>query len=89
MMMQPEMKRIGEHAYFAASNSRAGFRSYYEQCFRGRVDHLYCIKGGINAGLEVVYCDNIPVAIKDTYPDLAESVIKLVDSAIDDFNKSS
>ena len=46
-------------------------------------------KDAIAAGLEVVYCDNIPVAIDDTYPDLSESVLKLVDSAIDDFNKSS
>ena len=46
-------------------------------------------KDAIEAGLEVVYCDNIPVAISDEYPDLAESVIELVDSAIDDFNKSS
>ena len=46
-------------------------------------------KDAIAHGLEVVYCDNIPVPISDSYPDLAESVIKLVDSAIDDFNKSS
>ena len=46
-------------------------------------------KDAIEAGLEVVYCDNIPVAISDEYPDLGNSVIKLVDNAIDDFNKSS
>lgn len=46
-------------------------------------------KDAIKAGLEVVYCDNIPVAIDDSYPDLSKSVIELVDSAIDDFNKSS
>jgi len=46
-------------------------------------------KDAIKAGLEVVYCDNIPVAIDDIYPDLSESVIKLVDSAIDEFNSSS
>lgn len=46
-------------------------------------------KDAIAAGLEVVYCDNIPVAIDESYPDLNESVLKLVDSAIDDFNKSS
>ena len=44
-------------------------------------------KDAIAAGLEVVYCDNIPVPINDTYPDLAESVIRLVDEAIDDFNQ--
>ena len=46
-------------------------------------------KDAIAHGLEVVYCDNIPVPIDDSYPDLAESVIKLVDSAIDDFDKAS
>ena len=46
-------------------------------------------KDAIEAGLEVVYCDNIPVAISDKYPDLSKSVIELVDDAIDDFNKSS
>ena len=43
-------------------------------------------KDAIAAGLEVVYCDNIPVAINDTYPDLSQSVIELVDSAIENFN---
>lgn len=43
-------------------------------------------KDAISHGLEVVYCDNIPVEIDDTYPDLGESVIKLVDSAIENFN---
>lgn len=46
-------------------------------------------KDAIAAGLEVVYCDNIPIAINNSYPDLAKSVLNLVDSAIDDFNKSS
>ncbi|WP_292880173.1 2,3-diphosphoglycerate synthetase [Methanobrevibacter sp. UBA188] len=43
-------------------------------------------KDAISHGLEVVYCDNVPVEIDDTYPDLGESVIKLVDSAIEEFN---
>ena len=43
-------------------------------------------KDALAAGLEVVYCDNIPVAIDESYPDLAQSVIELVDSAIDKFN---
>ena len=43
-------------------------------------------KDAIAHGLEVVYCDNIPVAISDTYPDLTKSVIEIVDSAIDSFN---
>ena len=46
-------------------------------------------KDALEHGLEVVYCDNIPVPINDSYPDLSKSVIKLVNSAIDDFNKSS
>ena len=46
-------------------------------------------KDALKAGLEVIYCDNIPVEINDSYPDLGEEVIKLVDSAIDDFDKSS
>ena len=46
-------------------------------------------KDAMAHGLEVVYCDNIPVPIDDSYPDLSKSVIELVDMAIDDFNKSS
>ena len=45
-------------------------------------------KDSIAAGLDVVYCDNIPVAISDSYPSLSDSVIELVDSAIDDFKSS-
>ena len=45
-------------------------------------------KDAIAHGLEVVYCDNIPVPINDSYPDLSQSVIELVDSAIDDFKSS-
>ena len=43
-------------------------------------------KDAISHGLEVVYYDDVPVEIDDTYPDLGESVIKLVDSAIEEFN---
>ena len=43
-------------------------------------------KDALTHGLEVVYCDNIPVAINENYPDLKKSVIKLVDSAIESFN---
>ena len=42
-------------------------------------------KDAMAAGLEVIYCDNIPVAIDESYPDLCEEVIKLVDSAIESF----
>lgn len=43
-------------------------------------------KDAISQGLEVIYCDNVPVAINSDYPDLGKSVIKLVDSAISDFD---
>jgi len=43
-------------------------------------------KDALAAGLEVIYCDNIPVPISDSYPDLSYSIIKLVDSAIENFN---
>ena len=43
-------------------------------------------KDAIAAGLEVIYCDNIPVAISENYPDLSKSVLSLVDSAIESFN---
>ena len=43
-------------------------------------------KDALAAGLEVIYCDNIPVPIDESYPDLDQSVIRLVDSAIENFN---
>lgn len=48
--MKQQLKQTGEAAYFAASNSRGGFHSYYEHCFRRRVDRLFCIKGGPGTG---------------------------------------
>ena len=48
--MSAEYRFLEEDAYFAASNSRKGFHSYYEHCFRHRVDCLYCIKGGPGTG---------------------------------------
>ena len=48
--MTVEYRNGGGSAYFAASNSRRGFASYYESCFRHRVDHLICIKGGPGTG---------------------------------------
>lgn len=45
-------------------------------------------KDSLEAGLEVVYCDNIPIAIDYTYPDLGKSVLDIVNSAIDDFNNN-
>jgi hypothetical protein len=40
----------GGRSFFAASNSRRGFTSYYEACFRHKVDRLLCIKGGPGTG---------------------------------------
>ncbi|MBR5615851.1 MAG: hypothetical protein IKW66_03430, partial [Clostridia bacterium] len=48
--MATEYKASKERAYFAASNSRAGFHSYYEACFRHKVDRLFFIKGGPGTG---------------------------------------
>jgi hypothetical protein len=48
--MTTEYRFLQENAYFAASNSRQGFHSYYEHCFRHRVDRLYYIKGGPGTG---------------------------------------
>lgn len=45
-------------------------------------------KDSIEAGLEVVYCDNIPIPLDYTYPDLSKSVLDVVNSAISDFEKS-
>ncbi|MCL2115591.1 MAG: 2,3-diphosphoglycerate synthetase [Methanobrevibacter sp.] len=45
-------------------------------------------KDSLEAGLEVVYCDNIPIAIDGNYPDLSDSIIEVVDEAIEDFNNS-
>ena len=43
-------------------------------------------KDAMTAGLEVIYCDNIPIPINESYPDLSQAIINLVDSAIEDFN---
>lgn len=48
--MSAEYRFLQEDAYFAASNSRLGFHSYYEQCFCQRADRLYLIKGGPGTG---------------------------------------
>ena len=44
-------------------------------------------KDSLKAGLEVVYCDNIPIAIDGNYPDLSDSIIQVVDKAIEDFDE--
>jgi len=43
-------------------------------------------KDALEAGLEVVYCDNIPHVIEGDYGNLPEAIIKVVDDAIEDFN---
>jgi cyclic 2,3-diphosphoglycerate synthetase len=45
-------------------------------------------KDSLEAGLEVVYSDNIPIAIDGSYPDLSDSIIEVVDKAIEDFDKN-
>ena len=44
-------------------------------------------KYSMEKGLDVVYCDNIPVPINYKYPNLSKSVLEIVDGAIEDFNK--
>lgn len=44
-------------------------------------------KDALEAGLEVVYCDNIPKVIEGYYPKLSDTILKVVDDAITCFNK--
>ncbi|MGN1185698.1 MAG: 2,3-diphosphoglycerate synthetase, partial [Methanobrevibacter wolinii] len=44
-------------------------------------------KEALNYGLEVVYCDNIPIELEGDYPSIDDSILELVDNAIYDFNK--
>ena len=45
------IKTMGQDAYFAASNSTAGFISYYDETFRAsRIGHIWAIKGGPGTG---------------------------------------
>ena len=45
------VRSTGEDAYFAASNSAGGFKSYYPACFdHSRVGRLYAVKGGPGTG---------------------------------------
>ena len=45
------IKTTGQDAYFAASNSTAGFISYYEELFRAsRIGHIWAVKGGPGTG---------------------------------------
>jgi cyclic 2,3-diphosphoglycerate synthetase len=43
-------------------------------------------KDALEAGLGVVYCDNIPHVIEGDHGSLPEAIIKVVDDAIEDFN---
>ena len=45
------IRSTGENAYFAASNSAAGFQSYYHELFDAReIDEVYAVKGGPGTG---------------------------------------
>ena len=45
------IKTTGENAYFVASNSSTGFKSYYEDVFRNaRIGRVWAIKGGPGTG---------------------------------------
>ena len=49
--IKEKIRKTGENAYFAASNSANGFRSYYAECFDvARVGRLYAVKGGPGTG---------------------------------------
>lgn len=43
-------------------------------------------KDALDAGLEVVYCDNIPKVTDESYGNLSDAIIRVVDDAIADFN---
>ncbi|MCD7781557.1 MAG: 2,3-diphosphoglycerate synthetase [Methanosphaera sp.] len=45
-------------------------------------------KDALDANLEVVYCDNIPIAVSDDY-DLDSAIMSVVDGAVSDFSKSN
>ena len=42
-------------------------------------------KEAVESGIELIYCDNIPVPIDGDYPDLEEAILNVVNSAINDF----
>lgn len=43
-------------------------------------------KDALEAGMEVVYCDNIPIVINKKYGKLSDAIIEVVDESIDAFN---
>ncbi|MDD3455014.1 MAG: 2,3-diphosphoglycerate synthetase, partial [Methanobacteriales archaeon] len=42
-------------------------------------------KEALDAGLDVVYSDNIPIVVDESPEDLDKAIIEVVDAAIDDF----
>ena len=44
-------------------------------------------KDGLEKGLGVVYCDNIPIPISDDYPDLKDAILELADNTIKSFSE--
>ncbi len=57
----------GERAFFAASNSRDGFHSYYEPCFRARTARLFCVKGGPGTGKSTLMRRVAEAALRQGY----------------------
>ena len=46
-----ELRKTGEDAYFAASNSEKGFFSYYRECLdAAHIQRVFAIKGGPGTG---------------------------------------
>lgn len=45
-------------------------------------------KDALEAGLDVVYCDNIPQVLEGDYADLSSSIIKIVEDSISAYNQN-
>lgn len=62
------IKNTGQDAYFAASNSTAGFISYYEELFRAsRIGHIWAVKGGPGTGKSRFLRDVSDHAVKEKW----------------------
>ena len=46
-------------------------------------------RDALKAGLEVVYCDNIPIVTDGNNEKLKNAIIKVVDSAIESFERDN
>ena len=44
-------------------------------------------RDALKAGLEVIYCDNIPIVTDGNAEKLNSAIINIVDSAIESFNR--